>query len=98
MYQEALPRIAPRLDALVRQKVALQLLPDEALRRLPIKAHIVHPVVAVAAPNLRSGCWESLSIVQSRLESGPVPVVTIGGWRHAPAEARRAVRSTVAPV
>jgi hypothetical protein len=77
MYQLALPQIAARIDEMVRQKVALQLLPGEALRRLPLKAHIAHPVVAVAAPNARSGCWKSLSIVQSRLDSGPIPVVTV---------------------
>jgi hypothetical protein len=77
MYQQALPQIAPRIDAMVRQKVELQLLPDEALQRLPLKKNIVRAIVAVAVPNARSRCWERLSIVQSRLKSGPVPVVSI---------------------
>ena len=65
------------MAALVRQKIALGLLPKHAEQRLPPEGFkSVKPVLAVANVREKSGCWGKLKEVTALLDE-PVPVVEI---------------------
>jgi len=78
LFTKALPAISEDIKALVRQKVAVGLLPEEARSRLP-KADFktVVPVLAVAVPNHRSACWDRLGEVMEHCPEARVTVVEI---------------------
>jgi len=75
-FSAVLPQVARDIHDLIKQKVDLGLLPLHALKRLE-KASFssVVPVLAIAAPKPRSGCWSNLAEVMK--SAGPVSVVTI---------------------
>jgi len=78
IFAAALSSISDDIKALVRQKVAIGLLPHKALARLPDgEFRCVVPVLAVADPNDRSACWDLLDKVMQRCPDARVPVVEI---------------------
>lgn len=69
--------LGPAVVSLVKQKVALGLLPKHALNRLPPGGFkTVLPVLAIAKANPKSGCWSKLIEVMECV--GQVEVVTVG--------------------
>lgn len=76
LFETALGAITEGIKSLVKQKVLLGLLPQDALSRLPQgEFRKVVPVLAVAAPNEQSACWEMLGEVM-RNSSGRGVIVT----------------------
>ena len=75
-FNAVLTHLERDIHSLIKQKVDLGLLPSHALRRLEkVSFSSVVPVLAIAAPNPRSGCWSMLAEVMK--SAGTVSVVTI---------------------
>jgi len=91
VFAAALQQISEDIKTLVHQKVALGLLPPDALRRLPKgEFRKIVPVLAVADPNDLSACWDLLGQVIARCRDAqaivaeirdyddPAPVIRMG--------------------
>lgn len=69
-FVTALKDVADDIRRMARQKITLGLLPSEAATLVDRStAARVDPVLAVAVPSERSGCWSKLAVVMERLEN-----------------------------
>jgi hypothetical protein len=68
VFRKKLSEISPSLKELVRQKVALGLLSEDALARLPQGDFAFGgAVLGIGDPNPRSSCWGKMDLVVKRL-------------------------------
>lgn len=100
VYRDAfslfLDTLSPRVIDLIKQKVALGLLPNHALSRLPPNGFFesVTPVLVIAEANPRSSCWSKLREVMSAV--GDVEVTTVDSAGKPPVDLPGIVSSHIA--
>jgi hypothetical protein len=70
-FKDAPPEVITGVKQLVTQKINLGLLPKEAKRRVAEASFILgNPVLAISAPNKKSGCWKKLIEVCTQTKQG----------------------------
>jgi len=80
-FRLVLDQVTEDIKRLVRQKIMLGLLPAEAANRIPVeKFRGVECVLAVAAPNDDSSCWDRLRDVMLRYPETRLPVVQVRSY------------------
>ena len=80
-FRLVIDHVTEDIKRLVRQKIMLGLLPAEAANRIPVeKFRGVECVLAVAAPNDDSSCWDRLRDVMLRYPETRLPVVQVRSY------------------
>ncbi len=80
-FRLVLDQVTEDIKRLLRQKIMLGLLPSEAANRIPVeKFRQVECILAVAAPNDDSSCWDRLRDVMSRYPETRIPVVQVRSY------------------